>query len=387
MLDRERADFFRALDSLKEAFGPHVVATEIPIGSEHELSGLIDLVDMKAYTLRRRRLHGDPDPGRARRSGAGVPREAHGRGRGELRGADGALPGGRGHLPRRDRPRARGGHRHRSHLPGHLRRGHDAPGREPPAGRGRRRPAVAGAARARPGRGGLPPRARPRGRDVRLRVQDPRRPVRGPHQPLPRLSGHGDARHAGDEHPHASQGAHRPAARPARQGGQPRRRVRPGRHRRGGQAQGDPRRRLAGGARPADPHAADQAAGAGHGVRHGAQEQGRRGQGLHRPAPAAGGGPDDRPAPRRADRRADRRRPEPDPRRGDHRPDEVALRRRGHAQAAAGAVSGDDPRLAPRRTAATRSRPAAAASSATATSRSSRCPAASSSSSTRSRAA
>ncbi|HEX2435523.1 MAG TPA: GTP-binding protein, partial [Solirubrobacterales bacterium] len=30
MLDRERADFFRALDSLKDAFGPHVVATEIP---------------------------------------------------------------------------------------------------------------------------------------------------------------------------------------------------------------------------------------------------------------------------------------------------------------------------------------------------------------------
>ena len=49
MLDRERADFFRALDSLKEAFGPHVVATEIPIGAEHELRGLIDLVDMKAY--------------------------------------------------------------------------------------------------------------------------------------------------------------------------------------------------------------------------------------------------------------------------------------------------------------------------------------------------
>src|SRR5205807_6355174 len=49
MLDRERADFFRVLDSLKSAFGPHVVATEIPIGSEHEISGLIDLVDMKAY--------------------------------------------------------------------------------------------------------------------------------------------------------------------------------------------------------------------------------------------------------------------------------------------------------------------------------------------------
>ncbi len=49
MLDRERADFFRTLESLKGTFGQHVVATEIPIGSEHEVSGVIDLVDMKAY--------------------------------------------------------------------------------------------------------------------------------------------------------------------------------------------------------------------------------------------------------------------------------------------------------------------------------------------------
>jgi elongation factor G len=49
MLDRERADFFRALESLKQAFGQHVVATEIPIGHEHELEGVIDLIDMKAY--------------------------------------------------------------------------------------------------------------------------------------------------------------------------------------------------------------------------------------------------------------------------------------------------------------------------------------------------
>jgi elongation factor G len=49
MLDRERADFFRTLDGLKAAFGPHVVATEIPIGAEHEVRGVIDLVDMKAY--------------------------------------------------------------------------------------------------------------------------------------------------------------------------------------------------------------------------------------------------------------------------------------------------------------------------------------------------
>ncbi len=49
MLDRERADFFRTLEQLKGAFGPHVVATEIPIGAEHDVRGLIDLVDMKAY--------------------------------------------------------------------------------------------------------------------------------------------------------------------------------------------------------------------------------------------------------------------------------------------------------------------------------------------------
>jgi elongation factor G len=49
MLDRERADFFRTLESLKSAFGPHVVATEIPIGAEHDVSGVIDLIDMKAY--------------------------------------------------------------------------------------------------------------------------------------------------------------------------------------------------------------------------------------------------------------------------------------------------------------------------------------------------
>jgi elongation factor G len=49
MLDRERADFFRALEQIKRAFGGHAVATEIPIGSEHDVEGVIDLVDMKAF--------------------------------------------------------------------------------------------------------------------------------------------------------------------------------------------------------------------------------------------------------------------------------------------------------------------------------------------------
>ena len=62
MLDRERADFFRALESLKAAFGPHVVATEIPIGSEHDLRGVIDLVDMKAYEYDGLSEHGKEVP-------------------------------------------------------------------------------------------------------------------------------------------------------------------------------------------------------------------------------------------------------------------------------------------------------------------------------------
>jgi elongation factor G len=49
MLDRERADFFSTLEALKTAFGPHVVATEIPIGVERDVRGVIDLVDMRAY--------------------------------------------------------------------------------------------------------------------------------------------------------------------------------------------------------------------------------------------------------------------------------------------------------------------------------------------------
>jgi elongation factor G len=49
MLDRERADFFRTLESLQNSFGSHVVATEIPIGTEHEVRGVVDLIDMKAF--------------------------------------------------------------------------------------------------------------------------------------------------------------------------------------------------------------------------------------------------------------------------------------------------------------------------------------------------
>jgi elongation factor G len=49
MLDRERADFAVALHALQEAFGTQVVAAHLPIGKEHDLTGVVDLLSMKAY--------------------------------------------------------------------------------------------------------------------------------------------------------------------------------------------------------------------------------------------------------------------------------------------------------------------------------------------------
>ena len=50
MLDRERADFFRALEGLRGQLSERCVAVHVPIGSEHELTGIVDLLHMCAYT-------------------------------------------------------------------------------------------------------------------------------------------------------------------------------------------------------------------------------------------------------------------------------------------------------------------------------------------------
>jgi elongation factor G len=49
MLDRERADFFRVFDALREQLSEKCVAVHIPIGAEHELTGIVDLLHMQAY--------------------------------------------------------------------------------------------------------------------------------------------------------------------------------------------------------------------------------------------------------------------------------------------------------------------------------------------------
>jgi elongation factor G len=59
MLDRERADFFRALDATRDQLSDKCVAIHLPIGAEHELTGIVDLLHMCAYM----------DPGGERESG------------------------------------------------------------------------------------------------------------------------------------------------------------------------------------------------------------------------------------------------------------------------------------------------------------------------------
>ncbi|MDQ2966989.1 MAG: elongation factor G, partial [Actinomycetota bacterium] len=49
MLDRERADFYRVFEALRSQLSDKCVAVHIPIGVEHELKGIVDLLHMQAY--------------------------------------------------------------------------------------------------------------------------------------------------------------------------------------------------------------------------------------------------------------------------------------------------------------------------------------------------
>jgi elongation factor G len=48
-MDRTGADFFRALDSIKERLTENVAVLQLPIGSESNYQGIVDLVTMKAW--------------------------------------------------------------------------------------------------------------------------------------------------------------------------------------------------------------------------------------------------------------------------------------------------------------------------------------------------
>ncbi len=49
-MDRERADFERTVADINEVFGREAVPIQLPIGSERNFKGVIDLIHMRAYT-------------------------------------------------------------------------------------------------------------------------------------------------------------------------------------------------------------------------------------------------------------------------------------------------------------------------------------------------
>jgi elongation factor G len=62
MLDRERADFFRTLEQLRSQLSTQCVAVHIPIGVEHELTGIVDVLHMCAYTSPEGAKEAEPGP-------------------------------------------------------------------------------------------------------------------------------------------------------------------------------------------------------------------------------------------------------------------------------------------------------------------------------------
>ncbi len=62
MLDRERADFFRTLEQLRTQLSKQCVAVHLPIGSEHEVTGIVDVLHMCAYSSPEGEKEGDPGP-------------------------------------------------------------------------------------------------------------------------------------------------------------------------------------------------------------------------------------------------------------------------------------------------------------------------------------
>src|SRR6202008_2887600 len=60
MLDRERADFYRVLASAQEQLSERCIAIQLPIGAEHELTGVVDLLHNCAYMDPSGAREGDP---------------------------------------------------------------------------------------------------------------------------------------------------------------------------------------------------------------------------------------------------------------------------------------------------------------------------------------
>src|SRR5690606_12039809 len=50
-MDRENADFYKVYSRMRELFGNRVTAVQLPIGSQSDFKGVVDLVELKAYVF------------------------------------------------------------------------------------------------------------------------------------------------------------------------------------------------------------------------------------------------------------------------------------------------------------------------------------------------
>lgn len=50
-MDRENADFYKALNELKDTFSDNIVPVQLPIGAEQNFKGVVDLIQMKALLI------------------------------------------------------------------------------------------------------------------------------------------------------------------------------------------------------------------------------------------------------------------------------------------------------------------------------------------------
>ena len=86
-MDRTGADFFNAVETMKDRLGANPVPIQLPIGAEGDFLGVVDLVEMKALVWKDElgtEFEVDRDPRGPRRQSRGIPRRA-GRSRRRLR--------------------------------------------------------------------------------------------------------------------------------------------------------------------------------------------------------------------------------------------------------------------------------------------------------------
>ena len=159
-MDKVGADFYFSVRTMEERLGANVIPIQLPIGSEGDFEGIVDLVEMNAKVWRGETKLGETYdtieiPADLAGEGRRVPHQAARGRRRDRRGAAGEVLRWRGAHRRGDQGRDPQADDHLRDLPGAVRQRVQEQGRAAHARRGHRLPAVAA------GRAGRPSAMRP----------------------------------------------------------------------------------------------------------------------------------------------------------------------------------------------------------------------------------